>query len=380
MDICAVTVSGLWTSVKKPSSMRRMRKIMRGLAVASTVCAVVFAGNAGATPAPATRPVDNPRVVDALARSVGHQSNRRHATALPTWTGSFTSGGTRYPYTMVGTDPALGSATTRIPVRIAPLRLVFSNGIALDGTDMVNEVEHSPVFKDADFRSGHTQYGDAMQRASFWNYVGTRSPNYHVLLDQPHILPTTTLDVPAAGGHAFMTSNGPAGEVNTAFLLTLLPRLDDFYQPGSLLILLVKDVAGDSFLGFHFSYTPPGRTEPLTFIWSGEFTPGVTTSIERSDAYVLSHEVTEWINDPYVDNAVPAWRDPASNTCFNNLLETGDPVEFFATPSFTERTNGRIYHVTDAAGISWFAHDAPSWELGGAYSYNGTLRSPNALC
>jgi hypothetical protein len=44
------------------------------------------------------------------------------------------------------------------------------------------------------------------------------------------------------------------------------------------------------------------------------------------------------------------------------------------------QTNGNTYHVTDAAGISWFAHDVPSRELGGAYSYNGNLTTFNTLC
>jgi hypothetical protein len=344
----------------------------------------LFAMCALASPAHASQPNPTARsdrdVINTLRNKAGKQRNRRNATVLPTWNGSFRSNGVTVPYTMVGTNPALGSATTRIPVRIAPLRLTFTSGVSLDGTDKVNEVVHSPAFKKADYRSGHTQYGDAMQRASFWKYVGTTSPNYHVLLDQPHILPTTDIAVPASGGHSFHTPNGPAGVVNTAFLLTLLPRLNPFYQPGSLLILLVNDVEGDNFLGFHFSYVPNGRTEPFTFIWTGEFTPNVITRPDLSDSYVLSHEVTEWINDPFVDNVVPDWRNPATNRCFNNLLETGDPVELLPKPSFVVRTNGRAYHVTDAAGISWFAHDAPSWELGGAYSYNRLLTTPNVLC
>ena len=99
-----------------------------------------------------------------------------------------------------------------------------------------------------------------------------------------------------------------------------------------------------------------------------------------SNAYVLSHEVAEWINDPYVSNLVLPWRDPASGVCFNNLLEVGDPVEFLPNPSFTVRTDGRTYHVTDTAGISWFAHDIPSRELGGAYSYNANLTTFSTLC
>jgi hypothetical protein len=90
--------------------------------------------------------------------------------------------------------------------------------------------------------------------------------------------------------------------------------------------------------------------------------------------------VQEWINDPYVTNFVPPWRDPASGDCFNDLLEVADPVEFFPTPSFLARSAGRDYHVTDVAGISWFAHDVPSRELGGTYSYDANLTTFSALC
>ena len=231
-----------------------------------------------------------------------------------------------------------------------PLRLTFDGGITLDGADAVQGIRHSPIFKGAEYRSGRTQYGDAMQRASFWNDVATRSPRYHVLLAEPKVLPTLSLQVPAGSGSASNTPNGPAGTVTTPYLLSLAPQLAGYYDPSSLLIIVVKDVKGDDFLGFHFALTPAGTSIPMTLIFTGYFTPDVVVGPSRSDAYVLSHEVAEWINDPYVTNFVPAWRDPASGTCFNNLLEVGDPVEFLPNPSFAVRTDGRQYHVTGPWG------------------------------
>jgi hypothetical protein len=343
---------------------------------------VVFIASAGAADT-APRGVDGGRsgLVDALqSRSSRVNAVRRGATGLPTWTGSFRSAGARYGYTMIGSDPSAGSATTRVRVRLLPVRLTFDGGITLDGTDVVQDIERSPIFKIAEYRSGLTQYGDAMQRAAFWNDVETTSPRYHVLLSQPQVLPTLSLQVPPGSGSAFDTPNGPAGTVTTPYLLSLAPRLAGYYDPSSLVIIVVKDVAGDAFLGFHLAFTPPGRTVPMTLIWTGYFTPDVLVGPSRSDAYVLSHEVAEWINDPYLTNVVPAWRDPASGVCFNDLLEVGDPVEFLANPSFTVRTSARTYHVTDVAGISWFAHDVPSRELGGAYSYQGNLTTFSTLC
>jgi hypothetical protein len=364
------------------------RLITLGMA-ATLVVQATFAASAGAArpsrlaPPVTPRGVDDPTstLVDALqSRSSRVNAVERGATALPTWTGSFRSAGTTYGYTMVGSNPSAGSTTTKVRVRILPLRLTFDGGITLDGTDVVHEIEHSPIFKDAQYRSGHTQYGDAMQRASFWDDVQTKSPRYHVLLSNPDVLPTMSLQVPKGSGSAVETPNGPAGTVTTRYVFSLAPRLADFYDPSALLIIVAKDVTGDSFLGFHFAFTPPGRSIPMTLIWTGYFTPNVLVGPPESDAYVLSHEVAEWINDPYLTNRVPPWRDPAGGACFNNLLEVGDPVEFLPNPSFTVRTNGRTYHVTDVAGISWFAHDVPSRELGGAYSYAGNLETFSMLC
>ena len=41
------------------------------------------------------------------------------------------------------------------------------------------------------------------------------------------------------------------------------------------------------FLGFHFSFIPPNQTAPMTFIFTGYFTPGVLVGPTRADAYVL---------------------------------------------------------------------------------------------
>jgi hypothetical protein len=359
------------------------KRIITLCMAATLVVQATFVAAAGAAHPVTPRGVDDPSsaLADALqSRSSRESAVRRGATALPTWTGSFQSTGTTYGYTMVGSNPAAGSATTNVGVRILPLRLTFDGGITLDGTDVVRDIEHSPIFKDAKYRSGDTEYGDAMQRASFWDDVQTKSPRYHVLLSKPKVLPTLSLQVPKGSGSAFETSHGPAGTVTSPFVFSLAPRLSDFYDPSSLLIVVVKDVSGDSFLGFHFALTPAGRSIPMTFIWAGYFTPNVVVGPAKSDTYVLSHEVAEWINDPYLTNRVPPWRDPAGGTCFNNLLEVGDPVEFLPNPSFTVRTNGRTYHVTDVAGISWFAHDVPSREIGGAYSYAGNLKTFSALC
>src|SRR5258708_22958878 len=54
------------------------------------------------------------------------------STPLPVWTGSFVLGGSTFPYTMGGTDPAAGSQSTTVQAIIVPLKFSFSDGTLLD--------------------------------------------------------------------------------------------------------------------------------------------------------------------------------------------------------------------------------------------------------
>src|SRR5258707_8550627 len=54
------------------------------------------------------------------------------------------------------------------------------------------------------------------------------------------------------------------------------------------------------------------------------------------DINTLSHEVSEWVNDPFGDNIVPAWSDIGdlvSTSCsYTSYLEVGDPLENAVLP------------------------------------------------
>src|SRR5579862_8233412 len=128
------------------------------------------------------------------------------------------------PFNMVGTDPSLGANTTTVPTVLVPLRFIFPNAgnPTLDGTNVVAATQNSPVFLTADYTAGSvdlgvTQYGDALQRAEFWNLPGF-SLNYHVLLGTPSTAPTVTVTVPAGKGNAYaMSTGGFMGVVDTAY-------------------------------------------------------------------------------------------------------------------------------------------------------------------
>jgi hypothetical protein len=149
------------------------------------------------------------------------------ATGLPFFTLGLKSFDTTLPITFIGADPTVpGTGTTTVPTLIVPLLVNFLDGSgSLDATGIVANTLESPVFTPVDFNVGGTdvgvtQYPDAVQRAEFWTYANPAgvSPGYHVLL-QPIILPTITINVPAASGHISHTvvGNIPLGRVNIAF-------------------------------------------------------------------------------------------------------------------------------------------------------------------
>jgi hypothetical protein len=80
------------------------------------------------------------------------------ATTIPYFRSQFTdpSNGATYPYTMVGTDPAKGDATSVIPTVIIPFSFTFvvSSDPAvhtLNGADNVQNTIDSPVFQSSDW-------------------------------------------------------------------------------------------------------------------------------------------------------------------------------------------------------------------------------------
>ena len=97
-----------------------------------------------------------------------------------------------------------------------------------------------------------------------------------------------------------------------------------------------------------------------------------------------SHEVAEWINDPFVGafpggiNLIPPAKLPGQGgACIINF-ETGDPLE--APPVvFTKVTNGTTYHLQDEVFLSWYMHGT-SFSVNGFYTYLSTFPTFSSLC
>lgn len=321
-------------------------------------------------------------------RSV-HFSGKFSDAALATsqlahWSSSFTYQGKTYPFSMVGTDPSKGSATTTVPVTIVPLKLTLNGKFVFDGTQKVQNVTSSPIFQNAPFSTGTTQYGDTIQRTEFWNSVGSKSPNYHVLLGTPTSASTVSMNVPVADGTVEPDPSGKyIGVINVnwfdARLQSLLISLK--FTPNMLPIFLSDDiylyqgnVSQCCIGGYHNAVTTSSGIQ--TYAWATDSDPGVQMG-HGEDVSALSHELSEWLNDPFTNNTVPAWMVPSQPQygC-SSLLETGDPLvgTVFTVQGFSGD------HLQDEAFFSWFARQAPSIAYKGLYTYLGTFKTYSPSC
>ena len=137
------------------------------------------------------------------------------------------------------------------------------------------------------------------------------------------------------------------------------------YTPNVLPIFLTDNVfesfdgtagpgSGCCTLGYHNSEGPPAATAH-TWIYAAYTKSGTFRGDAILDVQSLSHEVNEWINDPFVGafalgfiNLIPPTILPGQGgACIPNF-ETADPLE--APPSvFTQVTNGTAYHVQEVS-------------------------------
>ena len=289
--------------------------------------------------------------------------------ALHTFGDSFQYGTQTYRYRMVGSNPTqIGATTTTTPVVVIPIKIVLSDGTYT--YPFPATVTNSALFKPAAFSSGTTQYGDAIQRAEFWQY--TQGSNYHSLLGIPTVRPQVTLHVPAGSGQIVILPSG-----------VQIMAVEARYFIGQL-----NAIAANI----------PANVLPLFISWnnvlyfdlaSGKYTPGyhsVTTTASGDHTYAYaawqepasfganwselvthSHEVAEWYNDPYGANEVPQWSTRTADC--STQLEVGDPVTGHA---FTAVAAGVRRHYQDAVFLSYFTRTIPSIGINGRYTYLGT--------
>ncbi len=312
-----------------------------------------------------------------------------------------------WKYDMAGRPPQDGG-TTIIDAPIVPVSLDLlnydGNGHTLHDSvvPFILPTVYSPIFQSWNYSSSDvpTQIIDAELRAEFYN---TMKPNWHTLLN-PSVKTVRTMSLPAGSYYYELKRDGrcceyvlvdskvfgnllfppiPAdattpvgaaentGEITTKDIATFLFPNTYLYEgdPGNCCVL-----------GFHsYDYEPGdasnGYAEKRYVLnYSSWITPGLFgDGVE--DVTATSHELAESFNDPFVasdsvHNLTPWWRSPNGN-CQDDL-EVGDAIEGLPMDVYAITMNGRTYHPQNVALLQWFAFEAPSSALGGAYSYPDT--------
>jgi hypothetical protein len=243
------------------------------------------------------------------------------------------------------------------------------------------------------------QLQDATMRAQF-NQTGS-SP-FHLKLN-PVTHDAITIVVPSGKGTLLQSGRGVVfADVNLQWWSTRIQNLLSslgYIDPTHLPIFLTNNTVnftGTSplnccVIGFHGAGPVPSKVkgsngpvngngnQPVqTFAWGSYMTPGIFarpnggTDWALQDIHPLSHEISEWADDPFINNFVEPWLTPtAPQYGCSNLLETGDPVvgigfamgtntfEQGANPDGTQSADG-FYHPEDEVHLPWFLRLAPN--------------------
>jgi len=199
---------------------------------------------------------------------------------------------------------------------------------------------------------GNTQYIDAYQRGNFWGANVQVNTNYHVLLGSPTVLAEQQINVSRSQGkvmrNPFGSSNVGTMNINSfdAKLQTIIANNSGTINPGVLPIFLTDNIfltqGGCCIGGYHSSNgsQPAGQT----YAYASYVTDVGSFS---QDVSALSHEIGEWMDDPFVDNAV--------NCTDNSIMENGDPLEGRANyGGYPYSLNNFTYNLQSLVFIGYF--------------------------
>jgi hypothetical protein len=390
--------------------------------VVSAILTFPLSSTGSSVPA-AERPVISYDQMQALTTTIDGAQVLETMRTVPHWFGSTLdpNNGVTYGYNMVGADPSNCSGAgcdVTVTVDIIPLNVIV-DGESFNGTDVLAPTLASPVFALNDYGStsfatvpgafpnppffirgpggllsqndagNQLQLQDATMRAQF-NKTGSSS--YHLRLN-PVVHDPITIVVPGGKGTVIQSPSGVhAADISIQWWEARIKNLDTslgYVDPTHLPIYLTNDVVlylGNNpfeccVLGFHGANYGPvhgnGNQPVQTFAWASYLSPGGFpqpdgTNWAFQDIHAVSHEISEWADDPFITNFVEPWLTATgpSYGCVN-LLETGDPVVgigfamgtniYFQgpNPDGTQTADG-YYHPEDEVFLPWFMRLAPN--------------------
>lgn len=337
-----------------------------------------FLQNQGAQPRFQSASKISPNAMTAL--------RQQRIASVPHFSGAFAFSGKTFPYTVVGAMPQAGG-TTQIPTQIISVPLLFDEFLDADGEPIVldpgpimTRILGSPNFHTFSYQTGLTQFGDAVQRAQFFRSMGQ---DWHTLLQPPQILKPVVIEVPR--GMAKVYRNPSTGVVYAVVdanffvsQLNTIVQLEEL-RPDSLALIVTSnvflspkaDVKQCCLLGFHTAFDAGriGRMRQVqTLVWAswidqGLLGPGV------ADVTPLSHEISEWMNNPFNTNVVPSWQPLGSAGGCQNNLETADPVATLPNAAYPVTIDAFTYHPQTQVLLPWFTRQGPQDSIDGAFSF-----------
>jgi hypothetical protein len=386
-------------------------KLALAAGVAISIPFLAAAANAASTPAPIVIPDS---AIHAMSATVGGAKPQPSTNTLTHFfrTAFNPLDSTTFGFNMVGQDPALLRSTT-ITVDVTPLN-VNVGGATFNGTDILQPTLTSPVFTDNDYSStqfvsdpavasGHTAGGtlspgntsNQLEDATMRSQFNEQSTTYHLLLN-PVLHPAITVDVPKPQGTLIQTPRGVvAGDIDATWWSTRIQNLNNslgyaepthlqLYLTDNVMLFTMNNPLNCCIIGFHGASEVVGHglgsthgngNQPIqTFAWASYVTPGFFNPQRAwtlQDIDPLSHEISEWADDPFINNFVQPWTSPAIAPACSNVLETGDPVVGVGftketntfrqgpTPNGTQVADG-FYHPEDEALLPWFMRLNPS--------------------
>src|SRR4029077_4517611 len=299
-----------------------------------------------------------------------------------------------------------------------------------DGSTKVAQTLASPEFSDFSYPGvlgGDTgQNGDVYMRAQF-NKIAS---NYHVKLVNDAVMPTVTLDVPSAKGIAYerpaqewRRTNGDQDSVNltglaeaTWFSTELQSLMGSLQIDATTVPIFLTDnvllyIKGRSFgylncciLGYHGAGMPIGHgagsangqgAQPVqTFMYSAYVTPATYSGFLSdytgprtaprptrglSDITAISHGVGEFLDDPFVNNAVLPWKSlTATQYPCTGVLEVGDPVvgDWYGLNCNNDANAYGQWHPEDLVFAQWFGHGGVEPVMGASWDGRETFMGP----
>ena len=329
-----------------------------------------------------------------------------HVISVANFQGSFSRRAKTWNFTMIGAPPS-GGAAVNVPTKIVVVSLKLQNAdlvtfTTVSVTGFKAPALNSPNFQAANYSSGSSiQFADAVQRAEFFH---TMKSTWHTSLKPTTIVQSLTMNVPR---FTTITLNGKKTQVRTYFTSkssdghTVVLLLDQFFNQ-KIFNLVVNEINAGRFttgalnialfpntylysvnssggvgpcctLGFHTFFTDNGTpTESRwVFAFASYISPGVFGGGFR-DVTALSHEISEAVDDPFVNNLVPAWQFPGEAGTCQDDLEVGDPVEVLSNAVFPVTIGTKTYHPQTEALLQWFEQKSTSNAISGAFSYPNT--------